>query len=209
MKNQNRTRNAMNNSMHDQKHIIYFHGLSSSGNSGTGKLLKELFPEEKVITPDIPINPKEAIPYLKTLLSKLNPETTIIIGTSMGGMYAQQMTGFKRILVNPAFHVSNTLKKSVEKSLPFFSQRNDGATEFFVNQDLIKEFEEMESKQFQDARDPENITALFGIYDTTVNCKEEYLKYHSVFIDFAGKHRLTEKNIKEIIVPIIKEKLGI
>ena len=189
------------------KNIVYFHGLSSLGESRTGKKLRELFPNENVITPDIPVNPNEALPFLRDLVSKLNPETTIIVGTSMGGMYAQQMTGFKRILVNPAFHVSNTLKKSIGENLPFFSPRQDGATEFKVSETLVKEFEDMEVKQFDNATDPENVIALFGNRDTTVNCKSEYLNYYKDFIDFDGEHRLTDENIEKIIAPLIKEKL--
>ena len=41
-----------------------------------------------VITPDIAVNPKEAIPFLKNLISVLDPAKTIIVGTSIGGMYA-------------------------------------------------------------------------------------------------------------------------
>ena len=120
------------------QNIVYFHGLSSSGNSGTGKHLKQLFPNENVMTPDIPVDPEEALPFLKNLVSNSDTDNTIIIGTSMGGMYAQQMTGFKRILVNPAFHVSNTLKKSIGENLPFFSPRQDGVTEFKVSERLYE-----------------------------------------------------------------------
>lgn len=103
----------------NQKNIVYFPGLSSSRNSRTGRKLKEFFPNEIVITPDIPVNPKDALPFLKNLVSSLKREKTIIVGTSMGGMYAQQMTGFKLILVNPAFHVSQTLKNIKMKRFLF------------------------------------------------------------------------------------------
>ena len=191
------------------QNIVYFHGLSSSGNSGTGKHLKQLFPNENVITPDIPVSPKEALPFLKNLVSNLESDNTIAIGTSMGGMYAQQMTGFRRILVNPAFHVSNTLKKSVGENLPFFSPRQDGATRFKITDRLVDEFEEIEANQFDNATDAENVIALFGNRDTTANCKDEYLYFYKDFIDFDGEHRLTETNIEEIIAPLIKEKLGL
>ena len=187
--------------------IIYFHGLSSSGNSGTGKTFRELFPKENIMTPDIPVNPNEAILFLKKLVSELDPSNTIIIGTSMGGMYAQQMTGFKRILVNPAFHVSNTLKKHIGQKLPFFYPREDGKSEFDITERLVKEFEEMEANQFDNATDPENVIALFGSRDARVNCKDEYLNYYIDFIDFDGDHRLTDENIEKIIAPLIKEKL--
>lgn len=127
----------------------------------------------------------------------------------MGGMYAQQITGFKRILVNPSFHVSNTLKKNIGKTLPFFSPREDGNTEFDVTEMLVKKFEKMEANQFDNAKDPKNVMALFGTNDTTVNCKEEYLKYYENYVDFNGEHRLTDEIIEDIIAPLIKEKLGL
>lgn len=150
MMNENRLNNTETTYNQNKKNIIYFHGLSSSGNSRTGKRLRELFPDENVMTPDIPVNPKDAIPFLKKLVSDLNPSNTIIVGTSMGGMYAQQMTGYKRILVNPAFHVSETLKKSIGVDLPFFNPRKDGATNFEVTEELVGDFIEMEKHQFDE-----------------------------------------------------------
>ena len=81
--------------------LVYFHGFASSGASGPAQLLAKLFPSGEVIAPDIPLDPDEALPFLTELVKKEQPD--IIIGTSMGGMYAQQMRGVLRICVNPAF----------------------------------------------------------------------------------------------------------
>ena len=187
------------------KNIVYFHGLSSSGNSRTGNQLRQLFPAANVITPDIPIYPSEALTKLRGILAALDPKDTVVVGTSMGGMYAQQMYGFKRILVNPAFHVSNHLKEALGATLPFFSPREDGATGFPVTEEMVDEFLDMESRQFDNAGG--EVIALFGTKDSTVNCKEEYLKYYSDFRDFEGEHRLTSENIENVVVPLIREKL--
>jgi len=45
------------------KTIIYIHGLSSSGASGTAKNIQLLLPEFKVVAPDLPIDPNEAYLY--------------------------------------------------------------------------------------------------------------------------------------------------
>ena len=191
----------------NMKNIIYFHGLSSSGNSRTGNQLRQLFPDANVITPDIPVSPSEALPKLRELLAALDPNDTVVVGTSMGGMYAQQMHGYKRILVNPAFHVSRRLRETLGQTKPFHSPREDGATEFPVTEDLVNDFLEMESRQFDNAGG--DVFALFGTKDTTVNCKDEYLKYYSDFRDFDGEHRLSPENVKNVVAPLIREKLGL
>ena len=189
------------------KNIVYFHCLSSSGNSRTGNQLLQLFPDANVITPDIPVYPSEALPKLRELLAVLDPKDTVVVGTSMGGMYAQQMHGFTRILVNPGFHVSNHLKEALGKTLPFFSPRKDGASEFPVTEELVNDFLDIEARQFDGAEG--DVIALFGTKDSTVNCKEEYLKYYSDYRDFEGEHRLTPENIENVVAPLIKEKLGV
>lgn len=44
--------------------IIYLHGLASSGQSNTAKKLRELLPDDNVVTPDIPVCPIEALQLL-------------------------------------------------------------------------------------------------------------------------------------------------
>ena len=84
--------------------IIYFHGFGSSHASGTVEILRRELPEDEIVAPDIPVDPVEALPYLKDFCAQEQPD--LIVGTSMGGMYAQQMRSYRRILVNPAFNMS-------------------------------------------------------------------------------------------------------
>lgn len=44
--------------------ILYVHGLSSSGHSGTAGNLRKLLPEVVVYSPDLPVNPEEALSLL-------------------------------------------------------------------------------------------------------------------------------------------------
>ena len=194
--------------------ILYIHGLSSSGNSHTAKCLRELLTDCRVLAPDIPVHPMEALELLHQLCHE--EKVDVVVGTSMGGMYAQQMYGLPRIIVNPGFHVSELLIKEMgnEESirLPFFSQRQDGATDFEVDAQLIREFQEMEARQFEGvATDPtpqELIYALFGYQDEVVNCEEEYrLRCRGVIEHFNGGHRLNEDVIRSHIIPLILQLL--
>ena len=183
--------------------IIYLHGLSSSGNSNTAHRIKELFPEVNVIAPDLPVNPFDALKLIDNILKALPVNDTIVIGTSMGGMFAQQQAPYRRILVNPAFHVSTLLWDNISKKLPFFSMRQDGVTEFEVTEKLCRQYEEMESRQFGKADSAKNVIGLFGKNDETVNCKQEYLDHYSLYHDFEGGHRMNNDVIVNVLVPVL------
>ena len=72
-----------------KKTIIYLHGYGSSGLSNTVSYLRKQMPDCEVIAPDIPVDPKEALPFLRFLCETRKPD--LVIGTSMGAMYAMQM----------------------------------------------------------------------------------------------------------------------
>lgn len=184
--------------------IIYLHGLSSSGQSNTARNLRELLLADNVITPDIPVSPIEALQLLLSLAGEYEADDTIIVGTSMGAMYASRMKGYRRILVNPAFHVSDLLKENKGRQLPFFSERKDGQECFEVTEILIREFEEMEANLFSvydEAR--EAVIGLFGDADEVCDCQDEYRKQYFYWLTFTGGHRLNEDVIRGTLIPVI------
>jgi len=205
----------MNNQIQDKPTVMYVHGLSSSGNSHTAKCLREELKECRVLSPDVPVHPAEALKLLRQLCEQEHVD--VVVGTSMGGMYAHQMYGYPRIIVNPGFHLSELLQKELGSAatvkLPFFSQRQDGATEFEVNVELIREFEEMEAHQFEGiANDPtpeDHIHALFADNDYVVNCREEFQeRCRGIISSFHGVHRLDENNTRQHVVPLIRQLLS-
>ena len=110
-----------NNNM---KKIIYLHGLGSSGATKTVDYLRGKLTNTEVISPDIPLEPETALRELNKLCHDENPD--IIVGTSMGAMYAQQMHGYRKILINPAFHVSEIMRQNMGVN-KFLNPRRDGA----------------------------------------------------------------------------------
>ena len=111
------------------KKILYIHGLSSSGASSTVVSLRQLLPELIVLSPDLPINPFDALELLHDICQTEKPD--LIIGTSMGGMFAQQMHGYKKILVNPAFHVSEFMRMNIGVQ-SFMNPRVDGVNQYGI-----------------------------------------------------------------------------
>lgn len=118
--------------------IIYFHGYASSGATGTAETLRRLLPDVEILSPDIPVDPQEALPYLRNLCAEEQPD--LVIGTSMGGMYAQQMFGFRKICVNPAFNMSRMSKVLKTGEHPFLNGRKDSQKTFKITKDIIQHF---------------------------------------------------------------------
>lgn len=191
--------------------LLYLHGLASGGQSATAKLLQKLLPEIGVIAPDIPVNGHEAMTLLREIGSTLS-ETDIIVGTSMGAFYAQMMRGWRRILVNPSFHTSQTiLRPNFGKTMPFFLPRRDGVQEYCITEGLCRSIEGIEARQFDSefgifsgSHDcDDKIIAFFGLRDTLVNCLDEYLEHYTRVCFFDGPHRFDPSTMTKVIIPEI------
>jgi len=186
--------------------IVYFHGYGSSHASGTVETLRHLLPDHIVAAPDIPVDPAEALPYLHAYCEQEQPD--VIIGTSMGGMYAQQMRDFKRILVNPAFTMSTASKVLKTGEHAFFNGRYDGAKTFRITKDTIQHFNQMERQQFKDITPGQQATCwcLVGIHDTSVTNAEALFRKHYLadhLTRFDGEHRLNDKVIRQTLIPLL------
>ena len=186
--------------------IVYFHGFGSSHASGTVETLRHELPEATIVAPDIPVDPVEALPYLRSYCEQEQPD--LIIGTSMGGMYAQQMRDYQRILVNPAFTMSTMSKVLKTGEHAFFNGRYDGAKTFRITKEIIQHHNQMERQQFKDITPEQRETCwcLVGLHDTSVtNAEAMFRKYYPAehLIRFDGEHRLNEKVIRKALLPLI------
>lgn len=182
--------------------ILYVHGFRSSGKSGTAERLREFLPHCKVISPDLPVDANEAVALLKCIVSE--EQIDVVVGTSMGGMLAQKLRGVPKVLVNPSFFVSKTFRKNIGK-VTYFSEREDGASEFEITPEIVESYVAVERGQFRAISQREkNITVgAFGNEDDVVNCKDEYKEHYDNIVYFAGGHRLDAASIKERIIPAI------
>jgi predicted esterase YcpF (UPF0227 family) len=135
----------------------------------------------------------------------------LIIGTSMGAMYAQQMFGYKKICVNPAFNMSTMSKVFKTGEHKFLNGRKDNQKTFKITKEIIQKHNMMERQQFKGITpfDKENTYGLFGIHDTTVNTYDLFKKYYKNAQRFDGEHHLNEKALKTAVVPLAKQILGL
>ncbi|MCH5345603.1 MAG: hypothetical protein J1E63_00755 [Muribaculaceae bacterium] len=182
--------------------VLYVHGFASSGNSGTAATIQKYLPNCRVIAPDLPIDPNEALMLLRKIIAE--QKVDVVVGTSMGGMFAQKLRGIPKVLVNPSFHVSESMKNKIGV-VPFFKKRQDGASEFEVTPQLCDAYKAIETPQFDNIDEHEkSITyGLFGTEDDVINCEEEYSRYYPKKMIFFGGHRLSEKVIHDYVIEAI------
>jgi len=187
------------------KTILYCHGFASSGQSGTVTRLREVMPSANVIAPDIPIHPVEAIAMLREVCEKEQP--SLIIGTSMGGMYTEQLRGFDRICVNPALEMGETMKThGMTGTQQFQNPRLDGIQEFYVDKALIKEYKEQSEHRFEQLTDEDRqrVYGLFGDEDTTVDTFDMFHANYPQALHFHGEHRMNDHSFMNSVVPVIR-----
>ena len=187
------------------KKILYVHGFGSSGQSGTVTRISEVFPNTTVIAPDLPIRPQEAMDLLRETCDKENPD--LVIGTSMGGMYAEMLYGYDRILVNPALQMGDTMKDHGMIGAQHFSNpRQDGVQDFIVTKALVKEYKEMTEQCFASVtpEEQDRVCGLFGDEDTTVDTYDMFREHYPTAIRFHGEHRMNDNSFMHSVVPVIR-----
>lgn len=185
------------------KKIMYVHGFLSSAQSGTVKMLQDLMPQATLVAQDIPVHPEEAMEMLRAMQEAERPD--LIIGTSMGGMYAEMLRGTDRILVNPAFEMGGTMQSMTGKQ-EFQNPRQDGVQELMVTKGLIKEYRDITTLCFQDItpQEQQRVYGLFGDKDPVVHTFDLFHEHYPQAIRFHGEHRLIDKVALHYLSPVIR-----
>ncbi len=185
------------------KKIMYVHGFLSSAASGTVKMLQELMPQATIVADDIPVHPEEAMTFLRAMAERERPD--LIIGTSMGGMMTEMLTGYDRVLVNPAFEMGDTMSNMTGRQ-EFQNPRKDGVQELMVNKGLIKEYKDITRQCFAQVtlEEQQRVYGLFGDNDPVVHTFDLFHAHYPNAIRFHGEHRLIDKVAVHYLVPVIR-----
>jgi predicted esterase YcpF (UPF0227 family) len=96
--------------------VIYFHGYGSTGNTDTAKNLRAILAGEfDVISPTYDCSdPLAARDQLQALVAGFGPDKPILVGTSLGGFFANLMSrlcDLPAVVVNPSLRPSGSLHK--------------------------------------------------------------------------------------------------
>ena len=187
------------------KTILYVHGFASSGQSGAVTRLRTVFPQARVVAPDLPVHPAEAMTLLHEVCQKEQPD--LIIGTSMGGMYTEQIRGYDRICVNPALEIAETMKAhGMTGTQQFQNPRLDGIQEFYVDKTMVKEYREVSEQRFIGLTDDDclRVYGLFGDEDNTVDTFGMFSEHYPQATHFHGEHRMNDRSFMHSVVPVIR-----
>lgn len=216
------------------KKILFAHGFASSGASGTVMTLRQQLydpaaegtdREVRVVAPDLPVMPEEAIALLRSTIEAERPD--IILGTSMGAFLIEQLrdlpaspaqeaageAGPYKILVNPSFSMARLLTFGGMGRQEFRNKRADGAKDFKVDKEMIAQFKALEKNSFKNlkAADKALVYGFFGDKDKKVNHQKDFTKNYGKdhFTVFDGEHFLNDKILSRVILPTIRQLLGL
>lgn len=187
------------------KKLLYVHGFASSGQSGTVRRLRTVFPSATVLAPDLPVHPEEAIALLRQTCADEQPD--LILGTSMGGMYTEQLRGFDRICTNPALCIADTMHDhGLTGTQTFQNPRLDGVQSFYVDKAMVKEYRTVSERRFEglDEADSQRVFGLFGDEDTLVDTFDLFHAHYPNAMHFHGEHRMDDRSFMHSVLPVIR-----
>lgn len=194
------------------KKLIFLHGFYASGQCIPAITLREAFEgKAKVITPDLPTHPRMALEQIKNLCEEEKPD--LLVGNSCGSFYAQMMApaiGVPALLGNPHFKMTEFLKTRIGEH-EYKSPRKDGKQRFVIDEDLIREFTELEAIQFDSCRPDykDRIWGLFGENDTLAHFEPLFLEHYNHSFHFPGGHTPTAEEVRTWYVPLIEKLLSL
>ncbi|MBU0518834.1 hypothetical protein KKA00_05410 [bacterium] len=136
--------------------LIYLHGFASAGGQFKYKLLQRDFPDHKILSPTLPVEPRMVIEYVRGMI-ETEKDMTLMIGTSLGGFYAYYLAyKFQQedlitpaVIINPSLEPWRTLKPALGKFRNFVS-----GEEFAWTDEHMHQLQDMASEIDPDKMDP-------------------------------------------------------
>ena len=191
------------------KKILFLHGFFASGQCVPAQALRESFMgRAEVLTPDLPMHPKEALCFIRELIDRDKPD--LLIGNSCGSFYAQMLApvaGIPALLGNPQFQMTEFLKPRIGAH-QYKSPRKDGNQDFIIDEALIEEFAELEAIQFNsNPCNKDRIWGLFGEHDTLAHFEPLFLEHYTRSFHFPGGHTPTAEDVRTWYVPLAEKLL--
>lgn len=192
------------------KKILFLHGFFATGSCPMAQALREAFEGTAIVlTPDLPLHPKEALSDISAIINKEHPD--LLVGNSCGAFLAQILAptvGIPALLGNPHFEMTEFLKARIGEH-EYKAPRKDGNQRFVINKALIDEFAELETVQFNNCTTyyKERIWGLFGDQDTIAHFTPIFLEHYDNIYHFPGGHTPTPQEVKTWYAPLATKML--
>ncbi|MCR5680455.1 MAG: hypothetical protein K6G08_09650 [Prevotella sp.] len=189
--------------------VLFLHGFYASGQCVPAVALREAFEDKaEVLTPDLPLHPLEALDAIRALCEQEQPD--LLVGNSCGSFYGQMIAaerGLPALLGNPYFRMTEFLGPRMGPQR-YKSPRKNGRQDFVIDEWLIREFANLEARQF-DTPHPcrASVWGLFGDRDTLAHFEPLFLAHYTVTHHFPGGHTPTAEEVKSWYVPLIQKML--
>ena len=187
--------------------ILFLHGFFASGSCIPAQALKQAFAgKAEVLTPDLPLHPREALAFITKLCEREHPN--VLVGNSNGAFLAQIVAsrlGIPALLGNPHFEMTCFLSERIGAH-EYKSPRADGRQHFVIDQPLIDEFADIQVQQWDDWR-PEMIDRIWGLFgenDHLAHFEPLFLQHYTHAYHFPGAHTPTEEEVREYYVPLVE-----
>lgn len=182
--------------------IINLHGFKSHGKNSKYKILVKFFEEESIFSPTLPDSPFEVVSLVDDFLQNNRNQSHIIIGSSLGGFYANYFCKKENIpthLINPSFKPWLNLSKQVG-----WHQRYGTKDHFEWRSAYLDELLELdliiESLEHTDVE----LNLYLGKNDMVIDhnyLKEDFNRYRQVWTN--DGHRFSEASFIKYVIPNI------
>lgn len=128
-------------------YAMYVHGFGSGAASSSSLVVAKRITGYEWLKPELPLDPDDAISLLNDYASTFRPE--IIVGTSMGGMFACYVNAPWAIkaVINPAMEMDKSLRKKGYGKFDFYCEREDGVQSGVIDEALIRSYEKFRTSR--------------------------------------------------------------
>ena len=152
-------------------HLLYLHGFRSSPQSTKARQVagwvREQRPDLQWWCPQLPASPRAAIDLLFERLAGWPSAQTAVIGSSLGGFYAQvvaERSGCRAVLLNPAVQPARDLQRHIGETTAWHSDER-----FFFRPEFIDELRALDPRALSR---PERYFAVIAKGDEVLSWQE-------------------------------------
>ncbi len=159
----------------NNRSILYLHGYDSSSQGSKPQLLRQLYPNNRLLIPDLPLDPLECMNLCEDTLRTASNDT-IVIGASLGGFYAYYLAAkFKKdcLLINPVYQPALEAKKLLEQEVDLEKKKIImNAANMYLNY----------SSNLNNMRHPSNCFVALGEKDSIIDPEASALHFSDALV---------------------------